>query len=142
MNDGSDRHGNQPESGHHGPHDHGHGGHGPHHHHGGLEGTEFLDLEISKVIYGEAESLARDAARSILRSAIEARLRERLGAKLEALGRLAADDLADDVEANLAVEATIASRREGRKSTEARALEVMHTAPAGPGRRPRNRERK
>jgi hypothetical protein len=151
MNDGSDRHGNHPGSGHHGPHDqegHHHGHHHDHHdghHHGGPEGTEFLDLEMSKVIHGEAGSLAREAARSILRSAIEARLRERLGDKLEALGRLAADDLVADLEANLAIEATIASRREARSSADARVRDIMH-APAAPapgaGRSPRNRERR
>jgi hypothetical protein len=117
MNDGSDRHGHHPGSGDHGRHDH----HGP-------EGTEFLDLEISRVIHAEAGSLARDAVRSILRSAIEARLRERLGAKLEAIGRLVADDLADDVEANLGIEATIVSRHEARKSEGARVHEILHGA--------------
>ena len=92
---------------------------------------------MSRVIYGEAESLAREAAQSILRSAIEARLRERLGDKLEALGRLAADDLVADLEANLAVEATIDARREARGSADARVRDIMRgraaAAPTKPG---------
>lgn len=136
MNDGSDRHGHHRGSGDHGPHEprdgqrhHPHGHHDGHphdHSHHGPEGTEFLDLEISRVIHAEAGSLAHDAVRSILRSAIEARLRERLGAKLQAIGRLVADDLADDVEANLGIEATIATRHEARKSEAARVHEILH----------------
>jgi hypothetical protein len=149
MNDGRDHDGRHGGPGHDGPHGH-HGPHGhdgPHDHGGhGPVGTEFLDLEISKVAYAEASSLVREAARAIIRSAIEARLRERLGARLEALGRIAADELADDVEANLDIEARIAARRDRRESTEGRVREAMQGAAAArpvksPQRRPTRKGR-
>jgi hypothetical protein len=124
MNDGRDRDGRNNGPGHDGPHDHDRRG---------PVGTEFLDLEISKVAYAEASSLTREAARAIIKSAIEARLRERLGARLEALGRIAADELADDVEANLDIEARVAARRDRRQATEDRVREAMKgAAAAGP----------
>jgi hypothetical protein len=92
---------------------------------GGPEGTEFLDLEISKVLLGEASSLAREAAREILKEAVKARLRERLGERLEAIGRLAADVLCEDIEANLAIEERIGARREERKEIERRLREAL-----------------
>jgi len=92
---------------------------------GGPEETTFLDLEISKVLAGEAESLGREAAREILKDAIKARLRERLGDRLERLGRLAADELADDIEANLDIESRIAARREARRSLEERVGDAL-----------------
>ncbi len=138
MNDGSERHGHDHGSGHgphhhqrHEHHDHHRGHHERQHAHGrdgghhGPDGTHFLDLEISKVIYGEAASLTRDAARSILRGAIEARLREHLGAQLEEIGRIAADELIEDFQANVAIEDGIASRRDSRKATESRVREVL-----------------
>jgi hypothetical protein len=82
----------------------------------GAEGTEFLDLEISRVLHGRAQSMARGAAEEIIRDAIKARLKERIGAQLEALGRIVGDELADDIEANLEIEARIAARRELRES--------------------------
>jgi Arc/MetJ-type ribon-helix-helix transcriptional regulator len=128
MNDGSERHGHGHDGPHHGDHhhDHRHEGHQRHHHHDGPPDTEFLDLEISKVAYAEASSLTREAVRTLLKNAIEARLRERLGPQLEEIGRIAADEMVDDMQANLAVEAGIAARRDGRQSTEARIREVLH----------------
>src|SRR5687767_3629863 len=48
----------------------------------GPVGTEFLDLEISKLLYGQATRLATEAARQLLLDAIKERLRERLGDRL------------------------------------------------------------
>jgi len=87
---------------------------------GGPEDSTFLDLEISKVLAAEADALSRDAAREILRDAIKARLVERIGPRLTRLGRLAADELADDIEANLEIEARIAARRDARKNRDQR----------------------
>lgn len=99
------------------------GGHDRHER--GPRGTEFLDLEITKVLYAEADGLARDAARGLIREAIAQRLRERLGDQLAQIGRIAGDALADDIEANLAIEAVIANRQESRSSIADRVREVM-----------------
>jgi hypothetical protein len=113
------------DDGHHGRregggHERGGGGGG-----GGPNGTDFLDLEISQVLYSEAEKLTRDVVGDILRDAIELRLRERLGDKLGAIGRLAADALADDVEANLAIEQRIQQHRDHRRSAEGQLREIL-----------------
>ena len=143
MNDGRDHHGHGHGDRHEGhrhdghPHHHHHDGH-PHHgpgdggHRGGPGDTEFLDLEISKVVQAQASSLTREAAANIIRGAIEARLRERLGPQLEAVGRMVADELIDDFEANLDIEGRIAARRERRRATEGRVHEILRSKPAQP----------
>jgi hypothetical protein len=144
MHDGHD-HGNDRQRGcsgrdegprhSHGHHD-GHGGHRDGHHerhhdepphgsHRSPPDTEFLDLEISKVLFGEASKLAREVGIELLKEALRARLKERLGSTLDAIAHLAADDLADDVEANLAIEALIEARRERKKAAEARLRDVL-----------------
>ncbi len=98
------------------------------HHEGGQRGPSqagppesgWLDLEISKVLYGRAEALVRPAAEELLMEAIKERLRERLGPRIAAIAAIAADQLADDFEANLEIEARIAARREARRATEGR----------------------
>jgi hypothetical protein len=121
-----DHHGHGPHGhDHHHHHDHGHHHHGPDHGHehregDGPEGTQFLDLEISQVLVHEASRLSRGVAMDIVREALRARLQERLGERLSAIGRLAADELADDVEANLEIEALIGSRKERRASLDER----------------------
>jgi len=87
--------------------------------------TSFLNLEMSRVMYGEAQQLAREAGRAILREAIEARLRERLGDRIAELARLAADELADDILANLDIEARIAERRDAREDLDARLRDAL-----------------
>jgi hypothetical protein len=104
---------------HHG--DHHHGDRGPsrdHHERRGPEGTEFLQVEMSKVLAAEAYDMARDAARDILREAIRERVRERVGDRLVELARIVADDLVDDFEANLAIEGQIEARKASRAATE------------------------
>jgi hypothetical protein len=105
--------------------DHGGDRSGPREERRGPEDSSFLDLEISKVLYGEASALARQAVRDILKESIKARLQERLGGRLEAIARIAADELADDIEANLGIEARIAARRDERKAIEQRVREVL-----------------
>jgi hypothetical protein len=100
----------------------------------GPEGTEFLDLEISRVIFEGARRLVRDVAMDIVRDAMRERLQERLGDRLAAAGRLAADELADDVETNLEIESRIAARRTQRESLEARLSEIFGGAQRGPPR--------
>ena len=84
----------------------------------GPPGTDFLDLEISQVLYGEAAGVARDAFRELVKDAIKARLKERLGSRIEALAKIAADELADDVETNLAIEALVNGRKQARRERE------------------------
>ena len=85
---------------------------------GGPPGSEFLDLEISQVLYGEAAGVARDAFRELLKEAVKARLKERFGSKIDALAKIAADELADDVETNLSIEALINTRKQARRGRE------------------------
>jgi hypothetical protein len=92
---------------------------------GGPEGTGFLDLEQSKVLFDAADDMTRDAARELMREAIKERLRARIGDKLKALGELAADMLVEDIEANLAVEEAIERRKEGRATLEARVRAIF-----------------
>ena len=89
--------------------------------------TQFLDLEISSVLYDEADRLCREAARELLRDAIRQRLDERLGDHLREIGRLAADALADDIETNLEIESLIADRRNARSSIGDRVREIMRS---------------
>jgi hypothetical protein len=110
---------------HHGHHDHGHHDHGHDRHDNGPEGTDFLDLEISRVLFNAADEMTRDAAREIMRDAIRERLRARLGDKLKALGELAADMLADDIEANLAIEDAIEHRKQARKDLDDRVRAIF-----------------
>jgi len=117
-----------------GDHGHGEGPRGGGEDRRGPPGTDWLDLEMSKVLQGAAERLARGAAEEILKDAIKARLLERLGPRLEAIGRLVADQLADDVEANLDIEARIAARREARRLLDGRIAEAL----GHPGERPRD----
>ena len=69
--------------------------------------TRFLQLEMSQVLYSEAEAVARPAFRDLLLEAAKDRLRERFGAEITALANLAVDDLLKGVEASFEVEARI-----------------------------------
>jgi hypothetical protein len=55
--------------------------------------------------------------------------------KLDAVGRIAADELADDFEANLEIEARIAARHAQRRSTEEQVRDVLHGVPDRGGSR-------
>jgi hypothetical protein len=101
--------------------DHEHGG-GEHR---GPPETGWLDLELSKVIEGQAERIAREGVEELLKFHIKARLLERLGPRLEAIGRLVADQLVDDMEANLDIEARIAARRQARGNLDGRIAEAL-----------------
>jgi hypothetical protein len=62
--------------------------------------TRFLDFELHKVMYDEAESIVREAYRELLKDAIKQRLQARWGARITALGQLAADEAMADADAN------------------------------------------
>jgi hypothetical protein len=74
--------------------------------------TQFLQLEISQMLFSEAQTMARQVALELMREAMRERLRERLGDRLAALGKLAADDLLEDLEANLTIERAIRAHKE------------------------------
>jgi hypothetical protein len=110
----------------------------------GAPDTQFLDLEISSVLYDEADRLCREAARELLRDAIRTRLEERLGGHLREIGRLAADALADDIETNLEIETLILDRRAARSSIGDRVREIMHAKAStrgGKGTKSKKRDR-
>ena len=69
--------------------------------------TRFLQLEMSQVLYAEAETVARPAFRDLLLEAAKDRLRERFGEEITALAHLAVDDLLTGVEASFEIEARI-----------------------------------
>jgi hypothetical protein len=73
---------------------------------------------MSKLIESRAAELVQRAVDELLKEAIMERLRERMGARLREAGRAAADMTADDVEANLAIEARIAERQQARRAAE------------------------
>ncbi|MGE3669176.1 MAG: hypothetical protein AB7K71_05925 [Polyangiaceae bacterium] len=124
---------------HHGQHHH----HEDHHHRGdreprerGPEGTEFLDLEPTRLLLGAASGVAKEVMIDLLRAAVRRRLEERLGAEIERIGSAAADILVDDFEANRRIEAVLEERRSSRKGLEERLAASLREAPppaeAGP----------
>ena len=117
-------------------HDHGRHGHGHGHHEHprderGPDGSNGLQLELGKMAGADAMGLAVEVAREILREAIRARLRERLGARIEAVGRVAADALADDVEASLDIEARVTAHTEKRRDLADRLGAALRSSPTG-----------
>jgi hypothetical protein len=107
----------------------------------GAPETQFLDLEISSVLFDEADRLCREAARELLRDAIRSRLDERLGDHLREIGRLAADALADDIETNLEIESLIIDRRAARSSIGDRVREIMRTKASARGKKRKGKKR-
>ena len=74
--------------------------------------TRFLQLEMSRVLYSEAEDVAKPAFRELLLEAAKTHLRERFGEEIKRLARLAIDDLLMGIEASLDVEDQIQSHNE------------------------------
>lgn len=72
-----------------------------------------------------ASGLSRSVAEDILRGAIRKRLEERLGPELERIGRVAADLLADDFEANLRIERAIEDHKSTRQNLEQRLVAAL-----------------
>lgn len=98
---------------------------------GGGPDTRFLELEMSQLLYEEASGTTREALRELLRDGVKQRLRERLGDRIDALARLAADELVDMIEANLAIEARIDDYNDGRRDARERLRDIL-----APQRRP------
>jgi hypothetical protein len=103
-------------------HEHGHEEHGGEGcgARGGGPDTRFLQLEMSQVLYGEAENVARPAFRELLLEAAKARLRERFGDKITALADLAVDELMTGMLSSLEIESRIQQRDEERTPTQER----------------------
>jgi hypothetical protein len=95
--------------------------------HRGREGsdTRFLQLEMSRVLYAEAQGVTKRALRELLLDAAKAHLRERFGETITRLAELAIDELLTDIEASLDVEDQIQRRGEGYGSTPERLREVL-----------------
>lgn len=74
--------------------------------------TRFLQLEMSRVLYAEAEEVAKPALRELLLEAAKEHLRARFGDRIARLARLAVDELVSDIEASLDVEEQIRRRRD------------------------------
>ncbi len=81
--------------------------------------TRFLQLEMSRVLYGEAEDVARPAFRELLLEAAKDHLRARFGEAITGLARLAIDELLVDIQSSLDVEDQI-QRRRGSGGTDDR----------------------
>ena len=86
---------------------------------GGRDGsdTRFLQLEMSRVLYAEAQGVTKQAFRELLLDAAKARLRERLGETITRLAQLATDELVADIEASLDIEDQIERRRDSSGGT-------------------------
>jgi histone H3/H4 len=92
--------------------------------------TRFLEFELSKVLFSEAEGVAREAFRELLKEAAKRRLQERWGDRISALANLAIDELIEDAAANFEIEAKIAARNQARRALEDRVSEIL-ARPAG-----------
>jgi hypothetical protein len=114
---------------------HDHGGHedAGHEHADGGTDTRFLDLELSKVLFGEAESITRKAFRELLEEAAKQHLRERWGERIHALAVLAVDELIADAEASLEIEARIAARNQAREGLDDRVAAILGAPTRDPG---------
>ena len=87
--------------------------------------TRFLQLEMSQVLYTEAESVAKDALRALLLDAARARMQERFGDKIVGLAELAVDGLLADILASLNVEARTHHRQRERGRLKERLLDIL-----------------
>ena len=104
--------------------------------------TRFLQLEMSQVLYAEAEEVARPAFRELLREAAKERLRERFGEEITALAQLAVDEMLTDVQASFEIEARIQQNQEERRPPRERLRELL-SARRGRGEpRPAQAERR
>ena len=91
----------------------------------GPAAANFLDLEISKVLFSEAEGITRAAFKELLKDAAKERLRERFGERIRTIAHLAVDELMEDVLANLTIEAKIRERNEKRRDLEGRVRSIL-----------------
>src|SRR5690242_14251215 len=104
-------------------------------HDGGERGpgsdTRFLQLEMSRVLYSEAEAVARPAFRDLLLEAAKKRLRERFGEEITALANLAVDDLLKGVQASFEIEAQIRRHNDEQREPNEQLREIFAAWRAG-----------
>jgi hypothetical protein len=96
---------------------------------GGGPDTRFLDFELHKVMYSEAESIVRESYRELLKDAVKQRLQARWGARITALAELAADEAMADADANFEIQARIEARNAARRSVEDRIQAILADEP-------------
>jgi hypothetical protein len=89
--------------------------------------TRFLQLEMSEVLYAEAESVTKDALRQLLLEECKARFRERFGDQITGLAQLAVDELMQDIFASLEVEARIRHRNRDQDARRERLEGILKT---------------
>lgn len=94
---------------------------------GGGQDTRFLQLEMSQVLYSEAEGITRQAFRELLLDAAKQRWRERFGDQIVGLAQLAVDELMADVLASLDIESRIQDRSERGKQAKDRLRDIFGT---------------
>jgi hypothetical protein len=87
--------------------------------------TRFLQLEMSEVLYAEAEAVTKQALRDLLLEEAKVRFRERFGDEITGLAQLAVDELMQDVLASLQVEARIHERNRDRQSRRERLSGIL-----------------
>ena len=98
---------------------------------GGGPDTRFLQLEMSQVLYAEAESVTKQAFRELLVEAAKARWRECFGDKIAGLAELAVDELMNDVRSSLEIEAHIEAHNRDRSHTKERLRDIFGERGAG-----------
>ena len=98
---------------------------------GGGGDSRFLQLEISQLMYAEAEAAVRPAVRELLLEAAKERLRERFGDRITQLARLAVDEELRGMQASLDVEARIREHQEQRRQPPEQLRDLFAARPAG-----------
>jgi hypothetical protein len=92
---------------------------------GGGPDTGFLDFELHKVMFDEAESIVREAYRELLKDAAKRRLETHWGERITALANLAVDEAMADADANLEIQALIEARNQARRGLDARVQGII-----------------
>jgi hypothetical protein len=87
--------------------------------------TQFLQLEMSRVLYEEARGVTKQALRELLLDAAKDHLRKRFGEAITRLGELATEELLSGIEASLDIEDQIQRRQESSGGTPDRLREAL-----------------
>jgi len=104
--------------------------------------TRFLQLEMSQVMYAEAEAVARPAFRALLLEAAKDRLRERFGEEITTLAQLAVDEPLNDVQASFEIEGRVREYHEERRPPRERLRELFAARRAHAESRPAQAEKR
>ena len=87
--------------------------------------TRFLQFEMSQVLFGEAESVAKDALRALLLDAAKTRMQERFGSQIVGLAELAVDELLADILESLNVETRVHHRQRQQDRLKERLFDIL-----------------